>query len=158
MPPDTAIDPVLSVENLSIRFRGLPTDTIDRVGFDIAPGRTLCLVGESGCDKSVTSLALMGLLPKGSARIASGRVRFNGRDLLGLDTGEMADLRGNRIAMLFQEPMTSLNRVFTVGNQVAEAIRRHKGCTEAEARDRALEVFRRVRIPSPEKRLDEYPH
>jgi len=152
------LDPVLSVENLSIRFRGMPTDTIDRVSFDIPPGKTLCLVGESGCGKSVTSLALMGLLPKGSARITRGAVRFNGRDLLGLDAGGMADLRGNRIAMIFQEPMTSLNPVFTVGNQVAEAIRRHKGCSEAEGRERALAMFRKVRMPAPEKRLDEYPH
>jgi oligopeptide/dipeptide ABC transporter ATP-binding protein len=167
MPPDPVLDPfvdpaladpVLAVENLSIRFRGMPNDMIDRVSFGIAPGKTLCLVGESGCGKSVTSLAMMGLLPKGSARITQGSVRFNGRDLLGLDAGAMADLRGNRIAMIFQEPMTSLNPVFTVGNQVAEAIRRHKGCTAAEARDRALAMFRKVRMPAPEKRLDEYPH
>ncbi len=156
--PQPGPDPVLAVENLSIRFRGMPNDTIDRVSFAIPPGKTLCLVGESGCGKSVTSLAMMGLLPKGSARITQGSVRFNGRDLLGLDAGAMADLRGNRMAMIFQEPMTSLNPVFTVGNQVAEAIRRHKGCSDAEARDRALEMFRRVRMPAPEKRLDEYPH
>ena len=150
--------PVLAVENLSIRFRGMPGDTIDRVGFAIAPGRTLCLVGESGCGKSVTALALMGLLPGEAARVTHGSIRFNGRDLLGLDRGGMADLRGNRIAMIFQEPMTSLNPVFTVGNQVTEAIRRHKGCSEGAARARALEMFRRVRMPAPEKRLDEFPH
>ena len=152
------LEPVLSVSDLSIRFRGMATDTIDRVSFDIAPDKTLCLVGESGCGKSVTSLALMGLLPKAAARITQGAIRFNGRDLAAVDAGGMADLRGNRIAMIFQEPMTSLNPVFTVGAQVAEAVRRHRRCSAADARDAALAMFRKVRMPAPEQRLDEYPH
>jgi len=151
-------EPVLDVRGLSIRFRGQPIDLIDDVSFSIAPGRTLCLVGESGCGKSVTSLAVMGLLPARSASVTAGSVRFRGRELLGLPRPEIEKLRGNRMAMIFQEPMTSLNPAFTVGDQVAEAVRHHKGCTPAEARDRALEMFRKVRIPAAEKRLDDYPH
>ena len=151
-------DPVLEVADLSIRFRGQPVDLIDGVSFSIARGKTLCLVGESGCGKSVSSLAIMGLLPKRAATVTQGAVRFNGRDLLGLPESEIENLRGNRMAMIFQEPMTSLNPAFTVGHQVAEAVRRHKGCSEAEARDRALEMFRKVRMPAAETRLDDYPH
>lgn len=154
MPPDA----VLEVKDLSIRFRGQAIDLIDNVSFRIERGKTLCLVGESGCGKSVTSLAVMGLLPKRSATVTQGSVRFNGRNLLGLRDAEIEDLRGNRMAMIFQEPMTSLNPVFTVGDQVAEAVRRHKNCSVAEARDRALAMFRKVRMPAAEKRLDDYPH
>jgi oligopeptide/dipeptide ABC transporter ATP-binding protein len=151
-------DPVLEVTDLSIRFRGQPIDLIDSVSFSIERGKTLCLVGESGCGKSVTSLAIMGLLPKRAATVTQGSVRFNGTDLLSLPDHQIEDLRGNRMAMIFQEPMTSLNPAFTVGHQVAEAVRRHKGCSEPEARDRALEMFRKVRMPAAEKRLDDYPH
>ncbi|MFD1196021.1 ABC transporter ATP-binding protein [Seohaeicola saemankumensis] len=151
-------DPVLDVRDLSIRFRGQPIDLIDTVSFSIERGKTLCLVGESGCGKSVTSLAIMGLLPKRAATVTQGAVRFDGDDLLTLPETRIEDLRGNRMAMIFQEPMTSLNPSFTVGHQVAEAVRRHKGCTPAEARDRALEMFRKVRMPAAEKRLDDYPH
>ncbi|MFU8883210.1 MAG: ABC transporter ATP-binding protein [Rhodobacterales bacterium] len=151
-------DPVLEVADLSIRFRGHPVDLIDGVSFAIKRGKTLCLVGESGCGKSVTSLAIMGLLAKRAATVTQGAVRFNGRDVLGLPDAEIEDLRGNRMAMIFQEPMTSLNPAFTVGHQVAEAVRRHKACSEAEARDRALEMFRKVRMPAAETRLDDYPH
>ncbi|WP_209425422.1 ABC transporter ATP-binding protein [Pararhodobacter sp. SW119] len=149
---------VLRVEDLSIRFAGQPIDLIDGVSFAIQPGRTLCVVGESGCGKSVTSLAVMGLLPKRVARVTASNLRFRGQDLLTMSTDAMSDLRGNRMAMIFQEPMTSLNPVFTVGDQVAEAVRRHKRCSPREARDRALEMFRKVRMPAAEKRLDDYPH
>ena len=151
-------EPVLQVSDLSIRFRGQQVDLIDQVSFSIAAGKSLCLVGESGCGKSVTSLAVMGLLPPRAATITSGSVRFRGQDLLAMDRAALSDLRGNRMAMIFQEPMTSLNPVYTVGNQVAEAVRRHKGCTPREARDRTLEMFRKVRMPAAEKRLDDYPH
>ncbi|MDP2085459.1 MAG: ATP-binding cassette domain-containing protein, partial [Gemmobacter sp.] len=103
-----ASDPVLQVRDLSVRFRGAPVDLIDGVSFAIAPGKTLCLVGESGCGKSVTSLAVMGLLPKGAATVTHGQVHYRGADLLGMDRAQMENLRGNRIAMIFQEPMTSL--------------------------------------------------
>jgi oligopeptide/dipeptide ABC transporter ATP-binding protein len=154
----TPVEPILAVQNLSLRFHGQPIDLIDSVSFSIAPGKTMCLVGESGCGKSVTSLAIMGLLPKRAAMVTQGEVRFRGLNLLGLPRADMEDLRGNRIAMIFQEPMTSLNPAFTVGHQVAEAVRRHKHCSEPEARDRALEMFQKVRMPAAEKRLDEYPH
>jgi oligopeptide/dipeptide ABC transporter ATP-binding protein len=151
-------EPVLDVRGLSIRFRGQPVDLIDDVSFAIQPGRTLCIVGESGCGKSVTSLAVMGLLPPRSATVTAGSVLFRGRDLLTLPRPEIEDLRGNRMAMIFQEPMTSLNPAFTVGEQVAEAVRRHRACTPQEARERALEMFHKVRMPAAEKRLDDYPH
>ena len=156
--PASAGEPVLSVSNLSIRFKGHPVDIIEDVSFAIRQGRTLCVVGESGCGKSVTSLATMGLLPKRAATIRSGAAHFMGSDLLTLGQGALETMRGNQMAMIFQEPMTSLNPVFTVGGQVAEAVRRHQRCSKDEARARALEMFRRVRIPAPEKRLDEYPH
>ncbi len=151
-------EPVLAVDGLSIRFRGHPLDLIDDVSFSIPAGKTLCLVGESGCGKSVTSLAVMGLLPKRSASVTAGSVRFRGADLLAMPEAEMENLRGNRLAMIFQEPMTSLNPVFTVADQVAEVVRRHRKCSPREARDRALEMFRRVRMPAAEKRLNDYPH
>lgn len=150
--------PVLELRDLSIRFRGQPVDLIDRVSLSIRPGQTLAVVGESGCGKSVTSLAAMGLLPKRAATITGGQVLFNGQDMLTLSRPEIEELRGNRMAMIFQEPMTSLNPVFTVGDQVAEAVRRHRKCSRADARARALEMFRRVRMPAAEKRLDDYPH
>ena len=150
--------PVLSVQDLSIRFRGMTTDTIDKVSFSIPAGRTLCLVGESGCGKSVTSLAIMGLLPHRSAGVSHGTVEFSGRNILELSAEDISKLRGDRIAIIFQEPMSSLNPVFTVGDQVAEAVRRHRKCNYTQARARALEMFRKVQIPAAEKRLDEYPH
>jgi oligopeptide/dipeptide ABC transporter ATP-binding protein len=153
-----SVEPVLAVENLSIRFRGHPVDLIDDVSFATPAGKTLCLVGESGCGKSVTSLAVMGLLPKRAARVTAGSVRFRGAELLAMPEADIEDLRGNSMAMIFQEPMTSLNPVFTVGDQVAEVVRRHQKCTPREARDRALEMFRKVRMPAAEKRLDDYPH
>jgi oligopeptide/dipeptide ABC transporter ATP-binding protein len=151
--------PVLDVSGLTIRFAGGPADLnlIEDVGFTIGPGRTLCLVGESGCGKSVTALSLMGLLPP-AAEVVAGRVAFEGRDMLDLGEREKANLRGDRIAMIFQEPMTSLNPAFTIGDQIAEGVIRHKGGSREAARARALELMRRVRIPAPEKRLDAYPH
>lgn len=151
-------DTVLDVQNLSIGFGKMPVNVVDDVGFSISRGKTLCLVGESGCGKSVTSLAVMGLLPPKSTRIPTGSAYFEGQDLLHLSRHELEEIRGNRMAMIFQEPMTSLNPVFTVGSQIAEAVQRHRKVSKAEARERALEMFRRVRIPAPETRLDDYPH
>ncbi|HZH50812.1 MAG TPA: ABC transporter ATP-binding protein [Microvirga sp.] len=152
--------PLLSVQGLSIRFDGAPKhiNLVDDVSFSVAKGKTLCLVGESGCGKSVTSLALMGLLPTPPARIVSGSALFDGRDLLTMPERDRADLRGDRMAMIFQEPMTSLNPAFTVGDQIAEGIVRHRKVSKAEAMERALEMLKRVRIPAPEKRLRTYPH
>ncbi len=155
----TASDgPVLRVTDLSVRFRGASSDTVDGLDFAIGAGRTLCIVGESGCGKSVTSLAVMGLLPARSATVTRGRIEFDGTDLLGLDARAMGRLRGGDIAMIFQEPMTSLNPVFRVGEQVVESIRRHSNLSAGDARVRALELFERVHIPMAHARLDEYPH
>jgi peptide/nickel transport system ATP-binding protein len=151
---------LLSVENLRVSFPGASggeLTAVDGVSFSLRAGRTLGIVGESGCGKTVTSLAMMGLLPKGAASI-SGKVIFEGKDLLTIPDDELRDLRGNRLAMIFQEPMTSLNPSWTIGDQITEAVLRHRDVTKAEARARALEMLGRVRIPVPEERIDDYPH
>jgi oligopeptide/dipeptide ABC transporter ATP-binding protein len=131
---------------------------VDGVSFSIAAGRTLGIVGESGCGKSVTSLSVMGLVQEPPGRRAGGEVLFAGEDLLKKSRAEMEDLRGSSLAMIFQEPMTSLNPVYRVGDQIVEGLRRHMGLSREEARKRALEMLRLVRIPSPETRIDAYPH
>jgi len=119
---------LLRVQNLSIRFDGAPpgVNVVDEVSFSVAKGKTLCLVGESGCGKSVTALSLMGLLPTPPARLVNGVAHFRGKDLFSLPERERADMRGNRTAMIFQEPMTSLNPAYTVGDQIMEGILRHR--------------------------------
>ncbi|MCC6468914.1 MAG: ABC transporter ATP-binding protein [Alphaproteobacteria bacterium] len=151
---------LLEVRDLRTYFVGEDgtSRAVDGVGFALPRGRTLCLVGESGCGKSVTALTIMGLVPQPPGKIASGEIVFDGRDLLKLDREAMNDLRGNRVAMIFQEPMTSLNPAFTIGDQIAEVILRHRKIGPREARERAIEMLRRVRIPAPEQRIDEYPH
>jgi peptide/nickel transport system ATP-binding protein len=152
---------LLEVEGLRSSFRqeeGGEFAAVDGVSFSLEAGRTLGIVGESGCGKSVTSLSIMGLLPKGQGRISGGAIRFEGRDLAGLSAKEMRSLRGNRMAMIFQEPMTSLNPAFTIGDQLVEAIRAHRDMDVGRAREHAVEMLRRVRIPSPEQRIAEYPH
>ena len=153
------MSPLLQVEGLQVAF-DTPRGTaraVDAVDFSLQPGETLCIVGESGCGKSVTALSIMGLVPTPPARV-SGRIRFEGRDLVGLSSAELSDLRGDRLAMIFQEPMTSLNPAFTVGAQLAEVLVRHRGMDAAAARAAAIEMLRRVRIPAPERRVDDYPH
>jgi peptide/nickel transport system ATP-binding protein len=132
-------------------------DAVDRVSLSLEPRRTLGLVGESGCGKSVTALSIMGLVAK-PGRVAGGEILFEGVDLLKLPPARMRDVRGNRISMIFQEPMTSLNPAFTIGDQIVEGILRHRRVGRAEARAQAIEMLRRVRIPSPEQRFDEHPH
>jgi oligopeptide/dipeptide ABC transporter ATP-binding protein len=153
-------EPILAIEDLSIRFDGLPAglSLVDKVCFTVAPGETLCLVGESGCGKSIVSLAIMGLLASPPARITAEKMLFEGRDLRSATAREMTDLRGDRMAMIFQEPMTSLNPAFTVGRQIAEGVERHRGVSGAEAREVALEMLRKVGIPAPEARMNAYPH
>jgi peptide/nickel transport system ATP-binding protein len=152
--------PLLSVRGLRTHFRteeGM-FRAVDGISFEIGRGQTLGVVGESGCGKSVTALTLMGLVPQPPGEIAGGEILFDGRDLLKLDPEAMRKLRGDRIAMIFQEPMTSLNPVYTVGDQITEAILAHRGVTQEEARRLAIDMLARVRIPSPEKRIDDYPH
>jgi peptide/nickel transport system ATP-binding protein len=152
--------PLVEIENLRVVFHGdagRVTHAVDGVDLAVARGATLGVVGESGCGKSVTVLAVMGLLPKQDCDV-SGAIRFEGIDLLRLPDRTLRDLRGDRLAMIFQEPMTSLNPSYTIGEQIIEAIVRHRGLSRAEARRHAIEMLRRVRIPSPEERIDEYPH
>jgi oligopeptide/dipeptide ABC transporter ATP-binding protein len=131
---------------------------IDGVSFEIAEGKTLGLVGESGCGKSVTSLSIMRLIPSPPGKIVGGEIFYRGRDLLKLSNEEMRKIRGNEISMIFQEPMTSLNPVFTVGNQIGEAIRLHQGLGKKETRQKTIEMLRLVKIADPESRVDAYPH
>jgi len=131
---------------------------VDGVSFTLRAGRTLGIVGESGCGKSVTALSIMGLVPQPPGRIAGGEVIFNGTDLLKLPAAELRELRGNEISMIFQEPMTSLNPEFTIGDQIVEGIVRHRPASSRSAKALALEMLRRVHIPSPEERFDDYPH
>jgi peptide/nickel transport system ATP-binding protein len=153
-------NPLIEIRDLRVTFRGddgRTTHAVDALDLTLANGATLGLVGESGCGKSVTSLAVMGLLPKQSADI-TGSIRFDDLDLLSVPDETLRDLRGNRLAMIFQEPMTSLNPSFTIGDQIIETILRHRGGTRSAARKRAIDLLRRVHIPSPERRIDEYPH
>jgi peptide/nickel transport system ATP-binding protein len=155
-----AAAPLLQIEGLKVVFRGdrgRATHAVDSVDLAIARGATLGLVGESGCGKSATALAIMRLLSPKAADV-SGTVRFDGVDLLALPDDTVRELRGDRLAMIFQEPMTSLNPSYTVGEQIIEALVRHRGLSRAEARRRAIELLRRVHIPSPERRIDDYPH
>ncbi len=131
---------------------------VDGVSFSIGAGRTLAIVGESGCGKSVTALSIMGLVPNPPGRMEGGSIRFEGRELVGAPATEMQDLRGNGMAMIFQEPMSSLNPAFTIGDQIVEGLLRHKDLTRAQAKERAIEMLRKVRIPAPEQRFGEYPH
>jgi peptide/nickel transport system ATP-binding protein len=132
-------------------------NAVDGAGFTLEPGRTLGLVGESGCGKSVTALSIMGLVSK-PGRIAAGEVLFEGEDLLKLPAARMRAVRGDRISMIFQEPMTSLNPAFTIGDQIVEGILRHRAIGPEAARRQAIEMLERVRMPSPERRFDEHPH
>ena len=152
--------PLLEVRDLRTYFTvdGGELRAVDGVSFSVAPGRTLGIVGESGCGKSMTALSIMGLIPQPPGRIAGGEIRFDGIDLLKLKPAELRERRGNQMSMIFQEPMTSLNPAFTVGDQIAEGILRHRQVTKQQAREHAIEMLRRVRIPSPERRIDEYPH
>ena len=156
----SASDPLLEIENLKVIFhgdRGTATHAVDGLDLTIGRGQTLGLVGESGCGKTVTALSVMGLLPKVSAEV-SGRIRFDGAELLCLSDREMRNLRGDRLAMIFQEPMTSLNPSYSIGEQIAESLIRHRGLSRGQARARTIELLRLVKIPSPEQRVDDYPH
>ncbi len=152
--------PLLQVEDLKITFegdRGRMTPAVTGTSFAIGRAETVGIVGESGCGKSVTALSLLRLLPKDSAHV-TGRILFEGQDLQALSERDMQGLRGNRLAMIFQEPMTSLNPSYTVGDQIGEALVRHRGLSPAQARAEAIRLLKIVRMPSPETRVDAYPH
>lgn len=153
-------DPVLRVEGLKTSFytREGVVRAVDDVSFDLKRGETLCIVGESGCGKSVTALSILGLLPKPPAKIEQGKVLFNGEDLLQQDEARMRQIRGNQISMIFQEPMTSLNPVMTVGKQIAEALLLHQNVTKQQAQERVLEILDLVQISEGEQRIRQYPH
>ncbi len=159
-PPSASPPPVLEVENLRTEFRSAkgPLPAVDGLSFTVRAGETLCLVGESGCGKSVTALSILRLVADPPGRVAGGRVLFGGRDLLALSEPEMEAIRGDEISMIFQEPMTSLNPLHTVGRQVAEAIALHRQLGAREAMAGAVAMLRRVQIPDPERRAASWPH
>jgi peptide/nickel transport system ATP-binding protein len=151
---------LLEVKGLRTHFaaeRG-EVRAVDGVDLRLERGRTLGIVGESGCGKSVTALSIMGLVPQPPGRIAGGEILLDGADLLKLPPARLRDLRGDKLAMIFQEPMTSLNPAFRVGDQIAEALLRHRKMSKKESENQAVQMLRRVRIPSPERRAREYPH
>jgi oligopeptide/dipeptide ABC transporter ATP-binding protein len=151
---------LLSVEDLKVYFRSEDevARAVDGISFNVRPEETVCLVGESGCGKTVTALSVMGLVPVPPGEIAGGRVLFRDQNLLDFDDNEMQKVRGNQIAMVFQEPLTSLNPVFTIGDQIGEAIYTHEDLTESEITRRSEQLLKDVGIPSPAERLGDYPH
>jgi oligopeptide/dipeptide ABC transporter ATP-binding protein len=153
-------DILLSVRDLKVYFRGDETvaRALDGVSYDIRRGETVCLVGESGCGKTVSALTILGLIPRPPGEVVDGKILFRGKNLLDFSEEEMRDVRGSRIAMVFQEPMTSLNPVFTIGDQIEEGIQVHEHVGEAELHERCLQLLRDVGIPSPEERIKDYPH
>jgi len=151
---------LLSVQDLKVYFIGddKVARALDGVSYEVHEGETVCIVGESGCGKTVSALTVLGLIPQPPGRIMGGKVFFNGQNLLDLPDEEMQKIRGNQIAMVFQEPMTSLNPVFTIGDQIQEAIMIHEELSESETHDRSVQLLNDVGIPSPQERLRDYPH
>ena len=151
---------LLSVKNLKVYFRGDETvaRALDGVSYEIRQGETVCLVGESGCGKTVSALTILGLIPRPPGEIAGGEILFKGLNILGLPDEELQEIRGNHIAMVFQEPMTSLNPVFTVGDQIKEAMLVHENLSDKELEQRCIQLLKDVGIPSAEERIKDYPH
>jgi oligopeptide/dipeptide ABC transporter ATP-binding protein len=151
---------MLSVQDLTVYFigDGRIARAVDGVSYEVREGETVCLVGESGCGKTVSALTILGIIPQPPAKIMGGKVLFDGQNLLDLGEKEMEKIRGNRIAMVFQEPMTSLNPVFTIGDQIRETIMIHERVDKKELRRRCVQLLKDVGIPSPEERLKDYPH
>ncbi len=160
MPESAPAAALLEVDNLKVDFktRNGIAHVLDGIGFSLSKGEVLGIVGESGCGKSMTALSIMGLVPSPPGRIAGGAIRFNGENLVQATDARMRKIRGNRISMIFQEPMTSLNPVFSVGDQIAETIILHQQLSKKDALERAVELLRAVHIPAPERRVSEYPH
>jgi peptide/nickel transport system ATP-binding protein len=154
-----ATRPLVEVENLSVKFvsREATVSAVNGVSFSIMPGEVLCIIGESGSGKSVTMRALMRLLPKGRTKI-DGFMRVGGHEILKLSERELTTIRGSTISMIFQEPMTALDPVYTIGQQIAETVVKHEGCSYADGLKRALELLELIKVPSPERRLKAYPH
>jgi oligopeptide/dipeptide ABC transporter ATP-binding protein len=159
-PANFQMTPLLSVRDLRTSFFTSDGEVraVDGVTFDIDDGRTVGLVGESGCGKSVTALSIVRLLPHGTGHIVGGELQFQGKDLASLPDEAMRSIRGNEISMIFQEPMTSLNPVMTIGDQIVETVRLHRGANRAEARERAIEMLNLVKIADPHRRVGQYPH
>ncbi|MBO6602369.1 MAG: ABC transporter ATP-binding protein [Roseicyclus sp.] len=159
--PPSREPPLLEVRDLQTTFdltKTLSICAVDGVSFDVHAGQTLAIVGESGSGKSVTSLSIMGLLPKDVGRVSGGSIKLAGREITQLSDAEMREIRGKEIGMIFQEPMTSLNPVHTVGQQIAEMVIRHENLSKSKARARAIEMLELVGIPEPARRVDNYPH
>jgi len=158
--PRSRAEPILDIADLRTWFftRDGVVRAVDGVSFHVIPGETLAIVGESGCGKSVTALSVLRLIPSPPGRIVSGAIRFAQRDLLRLSEAEMRDVRGNEISMIFQEPMTSLNPVLTIGRQIAETLTLHQGLDRSAALAKAIHMLRLVHIPEAERRIAEYPH
>jgi len=160
MDMDTSFEKILEVKDLQTSFfteRG-EVKAVDHVNFDLYKGKTVGIVGESGCGKSVTSLSIMRLIPNPPGKIVGGEILYKGQNLLNFGMNQMRKIRGNEISMIFQEPMTSLNPVFTIGNQLLEAIRLHQDLSKGEAVNKAVEMLKLVGIPAPDKRIKDYPH
>jgi len=151
---------LISVRDLHVEFRGrhFTARALEGVGYDVGTGETVCLVGESGCGKTVSALSILGLLPSPPAFVTGGEILFKGEDLLPKDEGEFQAVRGNQISMIFQEPMTSLNPVFTIGDQIKEAILAHEEISDRELEARCVSLLKDVGIPSPKDRMRDYPH
>ncbi|MEX2102499.1 MAG: ABC transporter ATP-binding protein, partial [Gaiellaceae bacterium] len=151
---------LLEVKGLKTHFfmRDGVVRAVDGVSFTLEKGKTLGIVGESGCGKSVTALSIMGLIPRPPAKIVEGELLFDGRDLTGLSDRQLEDVRGRQIAMIFQDPMTSLNPTIKIGTQITETLRRHMDTSKDAARKRAIELLEEVRIPKASERIDDYPH
>ena len=159
-PTLTSMDTVLEISGLRTEFRiaGVWRAAADGVNLTVARGETLALVGESGCGKSITALSIMGLVPQPAGRIGAGSIRLDGTELVGMPEGQLEKIRGDRMAMIFQEPMTSLNPVMTIGDQVAEGLMIHRGLSKAAANRQALAGLEEVKIPSATQRFSDYPH
>ena len=157
---DRSDDALLRIDDLHVHFRtGAGTvRAVDGVSYAIARGETLAVVGESGCGKSVTAMSVIGLVPRPPAHVPRGRILFDGEDMVSASADRLRELRGNEVAMIFQEPLTSLNPVYTVGDQIGEALQLHRGLSADEAHERAIRLLARVGMPAPEQRVDEYPH
>ena len=151
--------PILSVQNLSVTMNGSSgsVPVLENLSFDVAQGKTMALVGESGCGKSMTALAIMRLLPEDFA-VTSGRILLDGEDVLAAEPAQLRGLRGNKMSMIFQEPMTALNPLFTVGDQIGEVLRQHRGLSRRDATEQTIQFLKAVQIPAADKRVHAYPH